>query len=96
MAVFSFPLNTLIVALISQSVLYATSISVYVMWHQGTQSYATVQSLKAVSAYFTSKQILPFGFAEQYALVYVIWHEGTQYQLVHITCNTCGLEAHSN
>ena len=25
-----------------------------------------VQSQKAVSAYFTSEQILPFGFAEQY------------------------------
>ena len=25
-----------------------------------------VQSQKAISAYFTSKQILPFGFAEQY------------------------------
>ena len=25
-----------------------------------------VKSKKAVSAYFTSKQILPFGFAEQY------------------------------
>ena len=29
--------------------------------------YAAVQSQKAVSAYFTSKQILPFGFAEQHA-----------------------------
>ena len=29
--------------------------------------YTVVQSQKAVSAYFTSKQILPFGFAEQYS-----------------------------
>ena len=28
--------------------------------------YSTMQSQKAVSAYFTSKQILPFGFVEQY------------------------------
>ena len=28
--------------------------------------YTAVQSQKAVSAYFTSKQILPFGFAERY------------------------------
>ena len=28
--------------------------------------YAAVQRQKAVSAYFTSKQILPFSFAEQY------------------------------
>ena len=28
--------------------------------------HSTVQSQKAVSAYFTSKQILPFGFAEQH------------------------------
>ena len=26
-----------------------------------------MQSQKAVSAYFTSKQILPFGFADQYS-----------------------------
>ena len=31
-----------------------------------SQTYSAVQSQKAVSAYFTSKQILPFGFAEQY------------------------------
>ena len=30
-----------------------------------TYSSTAVQSQKAVSAYFTSKQILPFGFAEQ-------------------------------
>ena len=29
------------------------------------RSTTAVQSQKAVSAYFTSKQILPFGFAEQ-------------------------------
>ena len=28
--------------------------------------YTTVQNQKAVSTYFTSKQILPFGFAERY------------------------------
>ena len=28
--------------------------------------YTAVQSQKAVSAYFTSKQILSFGFADQY------------------------------
>ena len=31
------------------------------------KSYTAVQSHKAVSAYFTSKQILPFGFAQQYS-----------------------------
>ena len=31
----------------------------------GLYMYTAVQSQKAVSAYFTSKQILPFGFAEQ-------------------------------
>ena len=37
------------------------------MLHQCvTQHYAALQSQKAVSAYFTSKQILPSGFAEQY------------------------------
>ena len=30
-------------------------------------SYTALQSQNAVSAYFTSNQILPFGFAEQYA-----------------------------
>ena len=29
-------------------------------------AYTAVKSQKAVSAYFTSKQILPFGFAEQF------------------------------
>ena len=29
--------------------------------------YIAVQSQKAVSAYFTSKQIRPFGFADQYS-----------------------------
>ena len=29
-----------------------------------------MQSQKAVSAYFTSKQILPFGFAEQYSRMF--------------------------
>ena len=34
--------------------------------HNSDGDYKTaVQSQKAVSAYFTSKQILPFGFAEQ-------------------------------
>ena len=31
--------------------------------------YSAVQSQKAVSAYFTSKQILHFGFEEQYCIV---------------------------
>ena len=31
------------------------------------KSYTAVQSQKAVSAHFTSKQILPFGFAQQYS-----------------------------
>ena len=31
--------------------------------------YTAVQIQKAVSAYFTSTQILPFGFAEQYRLI---------------------------
>ena len=30
------------------------------------EAHTTVQSQKAVSAYFTSEQILPFSFAEQY------------------------------
>ena len=29
--------------------------------------YTAVQSQKAVTAYFSSKQLLPFGFAEQYS-----------------------------
>ena len=33
--------------------------------------YGIMQSQKAVSAYFTSKQILPFDFAEQYSGVVV-------------------------
>ena len=43
---------------------------VYVMLNNVVSGYyifyiAFVQSRKVVSAYFTSKQILPFGFAEQ-------------------------------
>ena len=34
--------------------------------HDIEESYAAVQSQKAVSAWFTCKQILPFGFAKQY------------------------------
>ena len=33
--------------------------------------YSGVQSQKAVSGYFTSQQILPFGFAEQYCDAYI-------------------------
>ena len=33
---------------------------------------AAVQSQKAVSAYFTSKQILAFGFAEQHGVNIVV------------------------
>ena len=33
--------------------------------------YTAVQSQKEVSAYFTSKQIMPFGFAEQYSMYHV-------------------------
>ena len=35
------------------------------MWHVLPRNSTTVQSQKAVSVYFTSKQILPFGIAEQ-------------------------------
>ena len=47
------------------SLLYSTrSAAAAVICFQ--DSYSAVQSQKAVSAYFTSKQILPFGFAEQH------------------------------
>ena len=45
-------------------VIWSTCCQAYVLVEHG--SYAAVQSQKAVSAYFASKQILPFGFAERY------------------------------
>ena len=45
--------------------------------------HSAVQSQKAVSAYFTSKQILPFGFAGQHR--HVIISGGNSYQLAHST-----------
>ena len=38
----------------------------YLLWT--LYIHPAMQSQKAVSAYFTSKQILPFGFAEQYSV----------------------------
>ena len=42
----------------------------YVIYHDYSvqEDCAAVQSQKAVSAYFTSKQILPFAFAENYSV----------------------------
>ena len=46
-------------------------ISLYILNIKAKHCYTAVQSHKAVSAYFTSKQILPFRFAEQYRLDFV-------------------------
>ena len=35
-------------------------------------TYFAVQSQKAVSAYITSKQIQPSGFAEQYCIMFIV------------------------
>ena len=42
-----------------------------------TPMYTAMQSKKAVSAYFTSKQILPFGLAEQYTTEAVLHYSST-------------------
>ena len=61
-------------------------------------AYAAVQSQKAVPAYSTSKQLLPFVFAEQFAslyknisLFYVVYESSTiwnmHFSLIICTCN---------
>ena len=40
---------------------------------------ALLQSQKAISAYFTSEQILPFGFAEQYNTTWASVHGVVQF-----------------
>ena len=45
--------------------------------------YTAEQSQKVVSAYFTSKQILPFGFVEQYTCI------RTPYGIIYSTCSRC-------
>ena len=59
--------------------------------------HTAVQRQKAVSAYFTSKQILPFAFAEQYIYEYIFilskaYHSEAMYQR-EITCH-CLLSGH--
>ena len=49
------------------SVLFMSAILGLYILHYLVHTYTAVQSQKAVSAYFTSKQILPLGFAEQYS-----------------------------
>ena len=44
--------------------------------------YTVVQSQKAVSAHFTSKQMLPFGFAERYKCCYTC-HSNVRKQLYY-------------
>ena len=44
-----------------------------------------VQSQKAVSAYFTSKQILPFGFAEENNAAVSPGHQGHSFLCARVT-----------
>ena len=61
-------------------------------WQSLNIMYADVQNQKAVSAYFTSKQILPFGFAEQHRRISTInWETVPSFteevRVHHVNCS---------